>query len=53
MEYAVDDLPHVIDLLDQSLKDLDRLQAAAVVVIEQHKLGELTEAAIYDLENAL
>ena len=42
-----------MDNAQQLQQDLDRLQAAAVVVIEQHKRGELTEAAIYDLENAL
>jgi len=44
---------HESELYLQALKDLDNLQSSAMVVIELHKLGILTDAAICDLEQAL
>jgi hypothetical protein len=53
LERKANDASHIEQLYLQALKDFDRLHAAAAVVIEQHKQGELTDAAIYDLEQAL
>ena len=47
------DAEHTELLYNQALKDFDKLHEAAAVVIEQHKQGKLTDAAIYDLENAI
>jgi hypothetical protein len=53
LERKANDITYIEQLYMQALKDFDRLHAAAAVVIEQHKQGELTDAAIYDLEQAL
>ena len=53
LERKANDASYIEQLYLQALKDFDRLHAAAAVAIEQHKLGELTDAAIYDLEQAL
>jgi hypothetical protein len=44
---------HLERLYNQALKDFDKLHEAAAVVIQLHKQGKLTDAAIYDLENAI
>jgi hypothetical protein len=53
LERKANDASHIEQLYVQALKDLDNLQSAAMVVIELHKLGILTDAAIYDLEQTL